>query len=120
LHAIDHLPSGNDHPQRLDEAHETVFVVQVEVSGAGSSIEDAQAADEMFRKTKGRCRTFIQDPETMLDLHDKDRFMSLVESLGSSAAWASSIDDPAPETGMKRVAECFWAMSSRAACIPSW
>jgi hypothetical protein len=54
----------------------------IPVSGAGSSIEDAQAADEMFTRTKGLCRTFIQDPETMLDLHDKDRFMALVDKLG--------------------------------------
>lgn len=54
----------------------------IPVSGAGSSVEDARAADEMFKRTDGRCRTFIQDPETMLDLHDKDRFMALVEKLG--------------------------------------
>ena len=59
--------------------HATLFIP---VSGAGSSIEDAQAADEMFTRTKGVCRTFIQDPETMLDLHDKDRFMALVDKLG--------------------------------------
>ncbi|WVF66751.1 hypothetical protein IAT40_001493 [Kwoniella sp. CBS 6097] len=54
----------------------------IPVSGAGSSVEDAQAAEEMFDATKGTCRTFIQDPETMLDLHDKDRFMALIERLG--------------------------------------
>ncbi|WWD19985.1 hypothetical protein CI109_104458 [Kwoniella shandongensis] len=56
----------------------------IPVSGAGSSVEDARAAEEMARVTKGRCRTFIQDPETMLDLHDKDRFMALVDKLGFS------------------------------------
>lgn len=54
----------------------------IPVSGAGSSVEDARAADEMAQKTQGRCRTFIQDPETMLDLHDKDRFIALVDKLG--------------------------------------
>lgn len=54
----------------------------IPVSGAGSSVEDAKAAEEMFERTKGVCRTFIQDPETMLDLHDKDRFMALVDKLG--------------------------------------
>nr|XP_019045967.1 hypothetical protein I302_04707 [Kwoniella bestiolae CBS 10118]OCF24897.1 hypothetical protein I302_04707 [Kwoniella bestiolae CBS 10118] len=54
----------------------------IPVSGAGSSVEDARAADEMFVATEGRCRTFIQDPETMEDLHDKDKFMHLVERLG--------------------------------------
>lgn len=54
----------------------------IPVSGAGSSVEDAEAAEMMSRATKGRCRTFIQDPETMRDLHDKDRFMALVDRLG--------------------------------------
>lgn len=56
----------------------------IPVSGAGSSVEDARAADEMFKQTQGTCQTFIQDPETMLDLHDKDRFMQLVSKLGLS------------------------------------
>jgi hypothetical protein len=46
------------------------------------SVEDARAADYMFEATGGTCRTFIQDSETMLDLHDKDRFMGLVGRLG--------------------------------------
>jgi len=54
----------------------------IPVSGAGSSVEDARAAETMSTETKGRCRTFIQDPGTMLDLHDKDRFMDLVDKLG--------------------------------------
>lgn len=54
----------------------------IPVSGAGSSVEDAQAAETMSKATNGRCRTFIQDPETMKDLHDKDRFMALVDRLG--------------------------------------
>ena len=54
----------------------------IPVSGAGSSVEDARAGEEMFLATEGRCRTFIQDPETMAELHDKDRFMGLVERLG--------------------------------------
>lgn len=54
----------------------------IPVSGAGNSVEDARAAEEMAAETKGRCRTWIQDPETMLDLHDKDRFMALVERFG--------------------------------------
>ncbi|KAJ9125159.1 hypothetical protein QFC22_000113 [Naganishia vaughanmartiniae] len=52
------------------------------VCGAGSTVEDAKAAQEMSAKTNGRCKTFIQDPETVLDLHDKDRFQNLVEELG--------------------------------------
>ncbi|WWC89624.1 uncharacterized protein L201_004549 [Kwoniella dendrophila CBS 6074] len=54
----------------------------IPVSGAGSSVEDSKAADEMFIATNGKCRTFIQDPETMEDLHDKDKFMALVDKLG--------------------------------------
>ncbi|WVQ94364.1 hypothetical protein IAU59_001443 [Kwoniella sp. CBS 9459] len=66
----------------LDIARTHSVDLFIPVSGAGSSVEDAQAAEEMFTATKGTCRTFIQDPETMLDLHDKDRFMALVERLG--------------------------------------
>jgi glutathione synthase/RimK-type ligase-like ATP-grasp enzyme len=54
----------------------------IPVSGAGSSVEDARAAETTFEATQGRCRTFIQDAETMLDLHEKDRFAALVEKLG--------------------------------------
>lgn len=36
----------------------------------------------MYAATSGRCKTFIQDPETMEDLHDKDRFMQLVARMG--------------------------------------
>ena len=54
----------------------------IPVSGAGSSVEDARTAEEMFALSEGRCRTFIQDPETMSDLHDKDQFMALVGRLG--------------------------------------
>lgn len=61
--------------------HATLFIP---VSGAGSSVEDAKAAQNMSEATGGRCRTFIQDSETMLDLHDKDRFMALVDRLGFS------------------------------------
>lgn len=66
----------------LSIAHQHKVTLFIPVSGAGSSVEDARAADEMFKHTQGRCRTFIQDPETMLDLHDKDRFMALVQKLG--------------------------------------
>jgi hypothetical protein len=45
-------------------------------------VEDARAAEDMAAKTSGRCLTFIQDPDTILALHDKDRFMKLVENLG--------------------------------------
>lgn len=54
----------------------------IPVSGAGTSVEDARAAESLFTETNGRCRTFIQDPETMSDLHDKDSFIALVDRLG--------------------------------------
>lgn len=54
----------------------------IPVSGAGSSVEDARAAEHMSKATNAKCRTFIQDERTMEDLHDKDRFMALVERLG--------------------------------------
>ncbi|KAK8849363.1 hypothetical protein IAR55_004695 [Kwoniella newhampshirensis] len=68
----------------LDIAQRHAVTLFIPVSGAGSSVEDARAAEEMTNMTKGKCRTFIQDPETMLDLHDKDRFMALVDKLGFS------------------------------------
>ncbi|KAK6910415.1 hypothetical protein I203_104447 [Kwoniella mangroviensis CBS 8507] len=80
------LPSASQSYKRYSkkllsivELHSATLFIPV--SGAGSSVEDARAADEMFSATNGRCRTFIQDPETMEDLHDKDKFMSLVEKL---------------------------------------
>lgn len=54
----------------------------IPVCGAGSTVEDAKVADEIHRRTKGQCQVFIQDVETSLDLHDKDRFNRLVEDLG--------------------------------------
>lgn len=75
----------------------------IPVSGAGSSVEDARAADEMFIKTGGRCRTFIQDPETMLDLHDKDRFISLVGRLGMRVPEGKMVESV--EEGLKFLRE---------------
>lgn len=54
----------------------------IPVCGAGSTVEDAKVADEIHRRTKGQCQVFIQDVETSLDLHDKDRFNRLVEEVG--------------------------------------
>ena len=54
----------------------------IPVSGVASSVEDARAAVDMYAQTEQRCRTIIQDPETMLDLHDKDRFINLASRLG--------------------------------------
>ena len=65
----------------------------IPVSGAGSSVEDARAAETMSTATKGKCRTFIQDPTTMLDLHDKDRFMALVEKLGFTIPTGRLVED---------------------------
>ncbi|WVR04197.1 hypothetical protein IAU60_001197 [Kwoniella sp. DSM 27419] len=88
--AIDHfyiLPTAAKSYERysarlLQIAQKYSTTLFIPVSGAGSSVEDARAAEEMYAATKGTCRTFIQDPETMLDLHDKDRFMALVARLG--------------------------------------
>ena len=52
------------------------------VCGVASEVEDAKAAETMAVKTGGRCKTFIQDPETISQLHDKDEFINLVDSLG--------------------------------------
>ena len=68
----------------------------IPVSGVASSVQDAMLREELLQETKGRCLTFIQDPETMEDLHDKDRFMSLLSAIGSKApkfARVSSVDE---------------------------
>ena len=53
----------------------------IPVSGVASSVEDAQVAEVLRRHTKGKCTTFIQDEDTMDTLHDKQRFMDLLERL---------------------------------------
>jgi hypothetical protein len=79
-------PASNSYDRYRDKlisiAQSESATLFIPVSGAGSSIEDARAAKTMSESTNEKCRTFIQDPITMLDLHDKDRFMALVQKLG--------------------------------------
>ncbi|KAK4689031.1 hypothetical protein P7C73_g1080, partial [Tremellales sp. Uapishka_1] len=73
-------PSYASTLRHIAQTHSATLFIPV--SGAGSSVEDSRAAQELFDATQGRCRTFVQDEQTMLDLHDKDRFINLVKRLG--------------------------------------
>ncbi|KAL7419510.1 hypothetical protein Q5752_005421 [Cryptotrichosporon argae] len=73
-------------------AHAHAADLFIPVSGAGSSVEDARAAEHMFAATGGRCRTFIQDAETMRDLHDKDRFTALIARLGMPTPHGAKVE----------------------------
>ncbi|SOV04368.1 uncharacterized protein UDID_02384 [Ustilago sp. UG-2017a] len=50
-------------------------------SGAGSTGQDAVAAAILLEKTQGRVRSMVQTPELVEALHEKDRFVSLLQSL---------------------------------------
>ncbi|KAJ1029720.1 hypothetical protein NDA13_002963 [Ustilago tritici] len=54
-------------------------------SGAGSMGQDAVAAAILLEKTQGRVRSMVQTPELVEALHEKDRFVSLLQSLHMAA-----------------------------------
>lgn len=54
-------------------------------SGAGSTGQDAVAARILLEKTNGRVRSMIQTPELVETLHEKDRFISLLQRLEMAA-----------------------------------
>ncbi|EST07577.1 hypothetical protein PSEUBRA_002662 [Kalmanozyma brasiliensis GHG001] len=54
-------------------------------SGAGSTGADAVAAQILQEKTKGRVRSMIQTPELVEALHEKDRFIALLQRLDMAA-----------------------------------
>ncbi|KAJ1601376.1 hypothetical protein NDA14_001915 [Ustilago hordei] len=54
-------------------------------SGAGSTAQDAVAAAILLEKTQGRVRSIVQTPELVEALHEKDRFVSLLQSLHMAA-----------------------------------
>lgn len=103
IHQFHLLPPISPHPDsytryssaliNIAQLHSATLFIPV--SGAGSSVEDSRAADEMFKQTQGRCKTWIQDVETMRDLHEKDRFAKLVGELGfavPAGAMVSSLE----------------------------
>ncbi|ORX40315.1 hypothetical protein BD324DRAFT_617281 [Kockovaella imperatae] len=65
----------------------------IPVSGVASSVQDAMLAEALKEHTKGVCETFIQDQETMEDLHDKDRFISLLVRLGIPTPAGTKVTD---------------------------
>ncbi|SPO24787.1 uncharacterized protein UTRI_01769_B [Ustilago trichophora] len=54
-------------------------------SGAGSTGQDAIAGQILLERTHGRVRSMIQTPELVEALHEKDRFISLLQRLEMAA-----------------------------------
>ncbi|TKY86762.1 hypothetical protein EX895_004402 [Sporisorium graminicola] len=54
-------------------------------SGAGSTGQDATAGQILLECTHGRVRSMIQTPELVEALHEKDRFISLLQRLDMAA-----------------------------------
>ena len=54
-------------------------------SGAGSTGQDAVAAAVLLERTGGRVRSMIQTPELVEALHEKDRFIALLQRLNMAA-----------------------------------
>ncbi|SNX83285.1 uncharacterized protein MEPE_01992 [Melanopsichium pennsylvanicum] len=54
-------------------------------SGAGSTGQDAAAAQILLERTHGRVRSMIQTPELVEALHEKDRFIALLQRLDMAA-----------------------------------
>ncbi|PWN26535.1 hypothetical protein BDZ90DRAFT_233157 [Jaminaea rosea] len=71
----------------------------VPCSGAGTTHEDALAADKMRRqrtsaKSSDGFRAVIQDPELVLELHEKDKFITLTRSYSLDAPESILVDSP--------------------------
>ncbi|PWZ00660.1 hypothetical protein BCV70DRAFT_199927 [Testicularia cyperi] len=54
-------------------------------SGAGSTGMDAMAGQVLLEKTGGRVRSMIQTPELVETLHEKDRFIALLQQIDMAA-----------------------------------
>lgn len=81
------VPSGGGKPYisaLIDVALAEDVDLFVPCSGAGTTNEDAIAAD-MLRQRKSGFKAVIQDPELVNELHEKDKFISLVLSKGLQA-----------------------------------
>ncbi|KAK0526495.1 hypothetical protein OC834_004787 [Tilletia horrida] len=66
----------------------------VPCSGAGTTVQDAQAAQIMRDRSGGNIRTLIQDPDLAETLHEKDRFIDLVHDLGLEAPHSRIVRSP--------------------------
>ena len=64
----------------------------VPCSGAGTTVDDAQAADLMREKSGGRIRTLIQDAELAATLHEKVR--GTEPCCHQPSSWASRCAGP--------------------------
>lgn len=65
----------------------------VPCSGAGTTEEDAKAAD-LLRQRRSDLRAVIQDPDLVEQLHEKDKFISLVHSMGLEAPNSDVVSSP--------------------------
>lgn len=54
-------------------------------SGAGSTGQDAIAGSILLERTQGKVRSMIQTPDLVEALHEKDRFISLLQRLDMAA-----------------------------------
>ncbi|CAO1615190.1 unnamed protein product [Parajaminaea phylloscopi] len=68
-------------------------ILFVPCSGAGTTHEDAVAAD-ILRQRDPAFKAVIQDPDLVLALHEKDKFISLLQSYGLDAPHSVMVDSP--------------------------
>ncbi|KAK0543605.1 hypothetical protein OC846_006361, partial [Tilletia horrida] len=90
------VPSGGgqDYIQALASlALRKKVTLFVPVSGAGTTVQDAQAAQLMREKSKGTIETLIQDPDLAETLHEKDRFIDLAHELQLEAPQSRILRD---------------------------
>ncbi|CAD6972993.1 unnamed protein product [Tilletia controversa] len=66
----------------------------VPCSGAGTTVQDARAAQLMRERLGGGINTLIQDPDLAETLHEKDRFIDLVHDLDLEAPQSQIVRSP--------------------------
>ncbi|KAE8269792.1 hypothetical protein A4X09_0g2556 [Tilletia walkeri] len=91
------VPSGGgqDYVDGLvNIALEESITLFVPCSGAGTTVQDAHAAQLMRKRSGGAIDTLIQDPDLAETLHEKDRFIDLVHELGLEAPQSRIIRSP--------------------------
>ncbi|CAD6891401.1 unnamed protein product [Tilletia caries] len=91
------VPSGGgqDYVEALVKiALEERVTLFVPCSGAGTTVQDARAAQIMRERSGGATDTLIQDPDLAETLHEKDRFIDLVHALGLEAPQSRIVRSP--------------------------
>lgn len=96
VHKICSLPSGGGQPY-IDALVQIAKSNQISLflpcSGVATAIEEAKAA-KLMKKHIPSIVTIIQDPELLETLHEKDRFIALVHSLGIDAPAGHLVRSP--------------------------